>query len=99
MTRAWIEPALTRKDVRRDAVRFLEATKPRDLLDVSTRLKDFKGPVRVVWGMDDTAFKPALGRRLSEAFSDARFVEVPGARTLVALDAPEALAEQIASFS
>ena len=99
MTRAWIEPALTRKEIRRDAVRFLEAAKPRDLLDVSTRLKDFKGPVRVVWGMADTAFKPALGRQLSEAFNDAQFVEVPGARTLVTLDAPEALAEQIASFN
>ena len=99
LTRGWIEPALTNKEIRRDAVKFLRAAKPRDLLDVSTRLRDFKGPVRIVWGVEDTAFKPALGRRLAEAFSEAEFVEVPGARTLVALDAPDTLAEQITSFT
>lgn len=99
LTREWIEPALTQPEIRRDAVRFLEAAKPRDLLDVSARLKDFKGSVRIVWGMADNAFKPALGRRLQAAFSDAEFVEVAGARTLVALDAPEVLAEQIARFT
>lgn len=99
LTRSWVEPALTDKDIRRDAVRFLRAAKPRDLLDVSTRLKDFKGPVRIVWGMDDNAFKAGLGRRLQAAFSDAEFVEASGARTLVALDAPDLLADQIATFA
>ena len=94
-TREWIEPALASKEIRRDAVRFLHAAEPSELLDVSTRLKDFKGPVRIVWGMQDSAFKPALGRRLRAAFSNAEFVEVPGARTLVQLDAPDVLAEQI----
>lgn len=99
LTRSWIEPALTQPGVRDDAVRFLRAAHPRDLLDVSSRLKDFQGPVRIVWGTADRAFKPALGRRLHKAFNDAEFIEVPDARTFVQLDAPEKLTEQIADLS
>ncbi|MFI6938971.1 alpha/beta fold hydrolase [Streptomyces sp. NPDC050418] len=96
-TRAWMDPALGDKAIREDAVRFLRAADPKDLLDVSTRLDRFGGPVTIVWGMADRAFRPELGRRLRRAFKDAELVEVPGARTFVQLDAPEALAEQIAS--
>lgn len=99
LTRSWIEPALTQRGVRDDAVRLLRAVDPRDLLDVSTRLKDYRGPVRIVWGTADRAFTPQLGRRLHQAFTDAEFVEVPGARTLVQLDAPEVLTEQIADLA
>ncbi|URM99332.1 alpha/beta hydrolase [Actinomadura madurae] len=99
LTRSWIEPALTQQGIRDDAVRFLRAADPRDLLDVSRRLKDFQGPVRIVWGTADRAFKPSLGRRLHNAFRDAEFIEVPGARTFVQLDAPQKLTDQIADFS
>ena len=95
-TRSWIEPSLKSRAIRSDAVRFLEAARPQDLLDVSTRLHQFQGPVTIVWGMADRAFTPALGRRLQDAFGDAQFVEVPHARTLVSLDAPELLADTIA---
>ncbi|WP_049560935.1 alpha/beta fold hydrolase [Nonomuraea sp. SBT364] len=98
-TRSWIEPALTDARIRQDAVRFLRAVDPRDLLDVSTRLGDFRKPVRIVWGTADRAFPVALGRRLGQAFHDAEFVEVPDARTFVHLDAPQVLAEQIAEFT
>ncbi|TDC96032.1 alpha/beta fold hydrolase [Actinomadura sp. 7K507] len=99
MTRSWIEPALTQPEIRRDAVRFLRAADPRELLDVSTRLKNYRGQVRILWGMADRSFKPALGRRLQQAFNDAEFVEVPGAKTLVQIDAPHTLADQIADAS
>lgn len=98
-TRAWIEPSLTNRGIRDDAVRFLRAADAGDLLDVSTRLDRFDGPVRLVWGTADRAFKPSLGRRLQEAFQNAEFVEVPGAKTFVQLDAPDVLAEQIAALS
>ncbi|MFI6294898.1 alpha/beta fold hydrolase [Nonomuraea sp. NPDC050790] len=98
-TRAWIEPSLLSKKIRLDAVRFLRAVDPKDLLDVSTRLKDFTGPVRIVWGGADRAFKPALGRRLQRAFRDASFVEIPGVRTFVHLDAPTELVEHIVALS
>lgn len=98
-TRSWIEPSLTNAAIREDAVQFLRAAKRKDLLDVSTRLSRFSGPVTPVWGTADRAFTPKLGRRLQQAFRDARFVEAPQARTLVALDAPQQLADTIAARS
>jgi pimeloyl-ACP methyl ester carboxylesterase len=98
-TRSWIEPALTDKRIRQDAARFLRAIDPRDLLDVSTRLKNYRKPVRVVWGTADRAFTAALGRRLHQAFHDAEFIEVPHARTFVHLDAPQVLAARIAELT
>jgi pimeloyl-ACP methyl ester carboxylesterase len=94
-TRAWIEPSLRNAAIREDAVAFLRAAKRKDLLDVSTRLDRFAGPVTIVWGTADRAFTTTLGRRLQHAFCDARFVEVPNARTLVPLDAPRQLTDAI----
>lgn len=99
LTRAWIEPTRTDAGVRRDTVRLLKAIRPAELLDVSTRLKDVKIPVTVIWGMADRAFRPSLGRRLHAAFTDAAFVPVEGARTLLALDAPDELTEAIVAIA
>lgn len=98
-TKAWVTPCLETAAIRREAVAFLRAINPKELLDVSTRLHQFDGPVVVVWGTADRVFKPELGRRLQQAFRSARFVAVPGARTLVPLDAPDTMAEQICSVS
>lgn len=94
-TRAWIEPSLNNKMIRTDAVKFLKAAKRKDLLDVSTRLSSFDGPVTIVWGTADRAFKTKLGRRLQQAFGHAEFVEVPDAKTLISLDAPDELTAAI----
>jgi pimeloyl-ACP methyl ester carboxylesterase len=50
-----------------------------------------------VWGTADRCFTPALGRRLAALFPNVVTVDVPGARTFVALDAPGAVAEAIAT--
>jgi pimeloyl-ACP methyl ester carboxylesterase len=99
LTRSWIEPARTDPGVRRDAVRFLRAIEPRQLLEVSTRLDRFDGPVSVVWGAADHAFTTKLGKRLQQAFTDATFVPVPKSRTFVPLDAPTALADEIEAIA
>ena len=99
LTRSWIEPARTDAGVRRDAVKFLRAVKPDDLLDVSTRLDRFDGPVSIVWGAADHAFSTKLGKRIQQAFRDARFVPVPKSRTFVSLDAPAVLADEIVKIA
>jgi len=99
LTRTWIEPVRTDGGVRRDAVRLLKSIRPQELLEVSTRLRDVKIPVTVMWGMADRAFRPALGRRLHAAFTDADFVPVEGARTLLALDAPDELTDAIVAIA
>ena len=95
LTRSWLEPVRTDKGVRRDVVEFIKNVHPKDLDAVTKRMSQVGVPVTVVWGMADKVFKPALGRRLADTFANAEFVEVPGARTLLALDAPDALADAI----
>jgi pimeloyl-ACP methyl ester carboxylesterase len=42
---------------------------------------------------------PEHGRRLADLLPDARLVEIPDSYTLIPLDQPARLAEEIAAFS
>ncbi|AGZ39035.1 alpha/beta fold hydrolase [Actinoplanes friuliensis] len=99
LTRRWITPLLSDANVRRNAADFMRLIDPQALLDVSTRLHRFAKPVRVVWGDADRFFPVSLGRRLSAAFADATFVEIPTARTFIPLDEPVGLADEIQDVS
>jgi pimeloyl-ACP methyl ester carboxylesterase len=98
MTGGWVEAFLGDSGVRRDTERFLRAVDPGELLDVAARLRRYPGPVLLAWGAEDRFFDLALGRRLRDAFADARLEEVAGARTFVSWDQPARLAELIAGF-
>jgi len=94
MTRAWIEPLHSDARIREDVARFAAAIDPADLAAVGTRLHQFDGPVRLVWGNADPYFPMDLARRLAAAFRDATLVEVD-ARTFVPLDEPDRVARAI----
>ena len=98
LTRRWVEPVLADAGVRRDFARLMRGMRPADLLDVSTRLGTFTKPVLLVWGTGDKIFKPSLGRRLADAFPDARLVEVDGGRAFHPLDDPDRVAGEISGF-
>lgn len=98
-TAPWVTPYLEQAGVRRDTARFLRGWRPGDLADVGARLHRFDRPVLLAWAPDDRFFTISLAHRLLEAFPDARLVEVPEARTFVALDQPELLARHIAAFA
>ncbi|WP_354701269.1 Haloalkane dehalogenase [Paraconexibacter sp. AEG42_29] len=98
LTGTWVRPCLTDRGVRRDTVAFLRAVDARELLDVSTRLHTFAGPVRLCWAPADRYFRVEDARRLRDAFADATLVEIPDSRTFVALDQPQRLADEIAAF-
>jgi pimeloyl-ACP methyl ester carboxylesterase len=98
-TTRWLRPSLTSEAVRQDTARFLRGWSPGDLADVATRLHRFDRPVLIAWAPEDRFFKIRLGERLAETFPDARLVRFPDARTFVALDQPERLADEIASFA
>lgn len=98
-TARWLRPALTEKGVRRDTARFCRSWRAQDLADVATRLDRFTKPVLLAWAPEDRFFKFSLAERLAATFPDVRLVRIPDARTFVALDQPERLAEEIASFA
>jgi pimeloyl-ACP methyl ester carboxylesterase len=99
LTGAWVEAFLADAGVRRDTERFLRKMDPGELLDVAARLRRYPGPVLLAWGAADRFFGLALGRRLRDAFADARLEELPGARAFVPWDEPARLAELVAAFA
>ncbi len=99
LTRHWISPAIDDVRIRKDIARFVRGVDPAQLGAAAHRLRHFRGPASVVWGMADRWFTPALGRQLSAAFANAQFVEVPDVSTFVSIDAPAAVATAIATIS
>lgn len=91
LTDSWLQPCREDDRICRDLARLLRHIAKTDLADVATRLPRFTKPVSVVWGQADRGFTPSLGRRLAAQFPNATMTEVPGAKTFVALDNPEAV--------
>lgn len=82
--------------IRRNLAQLLRHVAATDLTDASTRFPRFTKPVTLVWGMGDRCFKPDLARRMAALFPNATMVEVPRARTFVALENPAAVIDAIA---
>jgi pimeloyl-ACP methyl ester carboxylesterase len=100
-TARWLEPVLSRPDIRRDAVRVLRGMGADRtlLLDVAERLPGFDRPALVVWASEDRVMPPEHGRRLAELLPQGRLVEIEDSYTLIALDQPARLAEAIRAFA
>ena len=95
LTGSWVEPCMSDRRIAQNLATLLRGVAATDLTDVATRLHRFDKPVTVVWGQGDRSFTPALGRRLAALFPKVRLIEVPKARTFVALDAPGAVVDAI----
>jgi pimeloyl-ACP methyl ester carboxylesterase len=95
LTASWVVPMSTDSRIAQNLATLLRGVAATDLVDVATRLPRFTKPVTIVWGQADRSFTPALGRRLAALFPNVSMVEVPGARTFVALDAPRAVIDAI----
>jgi pimeloyl-ACP methyl ester carboxylesterase len=97
LTGSWVEPSIQDPRIAGNLATLLRAVARTDLTDVATRLPRFTKPVTVVWGQRDRCFTPSLGRRLAALFPNGALIEVPDARTFVALDAPRAVVDAIAT--
>jgi pimeloyl-ACP methyl ester carboxylesterase len=96
LTSDWIRPCLNDVQVCRDLAALLRDVATADLTDVASRLRRFDKPATLVWGQGDRVFTPSLGRRLAEVFSNGKLIEVPGSKTFVSLDNPNAVIDAIA---
>ena len=90
---------MTDPKIRADIARFARALDRKSLIVAAPKLREFDGPVRLVWGTDDRCFTLESGRRLAAAFGDAQVIEVPDVSTFVSIDAPKAVADAIASVA
>jgi pimeloyl-ACP methyl ester carboxylesterase len=95
----WFAPATRSKAIRKDLAKFATgAPDRRTLLDWSERLREFDGPVLVVWATEDRLMPRQHGPRLAELYPQGRLVEIADSSTLVPEDQPERLAEVLTEF-
>jgi pimeloyl-ACP methyl ester carboxylesterase len=99
LTRNWVTPAVSDPRIRSDIARFARGVDRDSLVKAAPRLRDFGGPVRIVWGTADRCFTLKMAKRLTAAFSDAALIEVADVSTFVSIDAPKAVADAIVSVA
>jgi pimeloyl-ACP methyl ester carboxylesterase len=98
--RAWLEP-LKRKEIRRDLRRYVTDVRhgKRQMRAATPALASFDRRVLVVWDAEGKMMPNDEGRRLADAFPNSRYVELPDCYTLIPLDQPKALAQEISQFA
>lgn len=77
-------------------LRGLQALMQRDSL--LSRLPEIAAPTLVLVGEEDRSLPPPLSRRIHDSLRDSRFVQIPSAGHLSALEQPVAVTESLLSF-
>ncbi|MFJ2378414.1 alpha/beta fold hydrolase [Streptomyces sp. NPDC087769] len=76
----------------------MRSTQKDTYLRAAERLRHFDRPALVAWGAEDRMMPHKTGRRLAEPLPRGRYVEIPEAGTLVPMDNPAALAQELRRF-
>jgi len=94
----WLAPSSSDARIREDARKLTAGVRNRDLAEATARLAGFERPVLLAWAPEDRLFAIRHAERLAARLPDARIERIPDARTFVALDQPQRLAEAISTF-
>jgi len=95
---AWAEPSLSDAGVRRDGQKFAIGMDKSHTLKAAERFAALEQPALLTWGTADRVFPQRFAERIADEIPDARLVEIPGGKTFVSLDEPEAVADAIEAF-
>jgi len=100
MLDSWLRPAITHSGVRRDLAKYACSVRSsRHVLKTAMKgLATLSCPALVVWAAEDRVMPIATGRELAANIPGARFVEIEDSYTLVPIDQPARLAQQIRLF-
>lgn len=96
---SWMEPAKTDSGVMRDAAKVTAGMNKRHTLAAAKKLRGSQLPILLAWAPGDKYFPIKYAERLAGETGNARLVQIPDAKTFVALDQPARLAEEIAEFA
>jgi pimeloyl-ACP methyl ester carboxylesterase len=96
--KSWVAP-LADKRIRADLAKVVRGIDPADTVAAAERLRGFDRPALIAWGAEDRVFPFSDAERLAATLPNARLERIPNARAFVQLDAPERLAELIASVA
>jgi len=95
---AWLAPSLGSREIRRDLLKYLRATRRGEYVDAAGKLAGFTKPALVLWGPENAMMRPENGGRLAKALPRGRLVEVADSFTLMPEDQPQVCAREIRSF-
>jgi pimeloyl-ACP methyl ester carboxylesterase len=95
---SWMAPSLSDPDIKRDATKVTAGMNKRYTLEAAEKLSSSDLPLLLTWAPGDRFFPIKYAERLAKTTPNARIVQIPGAKTFVALDQPQRLADEIASF-
>jgi pimeloyl-ACP methyl ester carboxylesterase len=95
---SWMAPSLNDPGVKHDAKKVTAGMNKRHTLEAAEKLSGSDLPVLLTWAPGDRFFPISYAERLAREIPNARLVEIPDAKTFVALDQPGRLADEIAAF-
>jgi pimeloyl-ACP methyl ester carboxylesterase len=95
---SWMAPALHDSGVKRDTKKVTGDMNKRYTLEAAERLRSSDLPLLLTWAPGDKLFPLKYAERLANDTPNARIVQIPDAGTFVALDQPQRLADEIATF-
>ena len=72
--------------------------KPQQLLEWADQQRSFAGPVLIIWVRDDKLMPPAHAERLADHFQNTQLVWIDDSRTLIPIDQPKLLIDQLHTF-
>jgi pimeloyl-ACP methyl ester carboxylesterase len=96
---SWMAPAKTDSGVLRDAAKVTAGMNKRHTLAAAEKLRGSQLPILLTWAPGDKYFPISYAERLMGETGNAKLVRIPDAKTFVALDQPQRLAEEIAEFA
>jgi pimeloyl-ACP methyl ester carboxylesterase len=95
---SWMSPVMHDAGVKHDTKKVTGGMNKRYTLEAAEKLSSSELPVLLTWAPGDKFFPIKYAERLARETPNARIVEIAGASTFVALDQPQRLADEIASF-
>jgi len=96
---SWMEPAMKNRGIMRDLQKVTGGMNKRYTLQAAEKLRGSQLPILLAWAPGDRFFPISYAERLAEEVGNARIVPIPDAKTFVALDQPQKLAQEIADFA
>ena len=96
---SWMKPAKTDAEVMRDTAKVTAGMNKRHTLAAAEKLHGSQLPILLAWAPGDKYFPISYAERLQGEAGKAKLVQIPDAKTFVALDQPGRLAEEISEFA
>jgi len=95
---SWMSPATKNSAVMRDLKKVTAGMNKRHTLDAAAKLRGTDLPLRLLWAPGDKFFPIKYAERLAAEVPNSKIVQIPDAKTFVALDQPQRVAQEIANF-